>query len=304
MEERDQFVGTLDEDDSIRLRATINPDAVSIDLVSAFAGDRPMTKTETAHLQNQIDKRGKALFSDLLFAVSHHYFARDIAVDIWDQVLLHKFMMSEKLGRNVRITVATLDYLANITGVIGSATLMSETYCAEITNLSIRDGLTGLFNHSTFYELLDLELRSHKRYKVGLAVILLDIDNFKAVNDHMGHQEGDRILVELARTLKRETRDADICCRFGGEEFAIILPFTKSPSEALMIAERIRLGATRISSSGQNIAISAGVALGDTSNLASHDLVEQADRALYQAKENGKNQVVMSHRDDRPRDIG
>jgi diguanylate cyclase (GGDEF)-like protein len=133
---------------------------------------------------------------------------------------------------------------------------------------------------------------------VGL--ILLDIDDFKSVNDSFGHQEGDRILIELATMLHLATRDSDICCRLGGEEFAVILPFTSDPAEAYRIAERIRIGATRIPIQGKCITISVGVALCDGSNQAAHPLVERADRALYQAKRSGKNKVMMSDVFQRP----
>ena len=84
-------------------------------------------------------------------------------------------------------------------------------------------------------------------------MILMDIDDFKLVNDRHGHQEGDRILVELAKTLTEQVRDSDICCRFGGEEFVVSLPFTSSPSEAYAIAERIREKATTIICGGERI---------------------------------------------------
>jgi diguanylate cyclase (GGDEF)-like protein len=273
---------------------TVTRDAMTVGLASAFAGDRAMNEAERVRVEELESERGKAFYSDLIYAISHHYFAPEIAQAMWHKVLAHKFTMSEKLGRNVRITVATLDYLSNITHEMSSFTLMSEAFVAEIVNLSMRDGMTGLFNHSTFYELLELELRNHRRYGVGVALILLDIDDFKSVNDRWGHQEGDRMLLELARTLETETRDSDICCRFGGEEFAVILPFTNDRGEALAIAERIRCAASRLTSNGQAMAVSLGVALCNGSSPTPRVLVERADRALYRAKRGGKNQVVVS----------
>jgi diguanylate cyclase (GGDEF)-like protein len=124
-------------------------------------------------------------------------------------------------------------------------------------------------------------------------MILLDIDDFKSVNDHYGHLEGDRILIELARTMREQVRDSDICCRFGGEEFVVILPFTSSAAEACGIAERIRAKATSITCDGKGITISAGVAVCEQSTTSPHALIEKADRALYKAKTGGKNQVVL-----------
>jgi two-component system cell cycle response regulator len=283
-----------DEGEGDLLRASAVPDAVPIDLVSAFAGDRNITRNEGARIRELKGRRGNVFFSDLLYSISHRYFAPEIAEDIWNNILSHKLMMSAKLGRNVRIAVATLDYLSSITGETRPFCLISETRVAEVVNLSMRDGMTGLFNQSACYELLELELSNYRRYSVGVALILMDIDNFKSINDRWGHQEGDRILLELATTLKKETRDSDICCRFGGEEFAVILPFTNEPRDAFKIAERIRSGTTKIMSSGQKITVSEGLALCDGSTQTSHTLVDRADRALCQAKRNGKNKVVVS----------
>lgn len=282
-----------DESDADRLRRTITPDAMSVELVSAFAGDREMTEAEGDLLRTLEDDRGSVFYSDLLYAISYHYFAPELAEDLWNKVLLHKRMISDRLGRNVRITVATLDYLSNIQSELIAPTLISEGYVSEIANLSMRDGMTGLFNHSSCYELLELEFRRHRRYGAGVSLLLLDIDNFKVVNDRDGHQEGDRILVQLARILRKQTRESDICCRFGGEEFVVILPFTNDSGEACEIAERIRANVESRSRGGHRITISVGVALSDHATTSPRALIERADRAMYKAKKGGKNQVVL-----------
>ncbi|MBN1551943.1 GGDEF domain-containing protein [bacterium] len=281
------------ETDVDRLRRTTTPDVMSVELVSAFSGDRDITRAESAFIGIQKDKRGIVFYSDLLYAVTHHYFAPEIAETLWGKILSHKHMMSQRLGRNVRIVVATIDYFSNITSELKSLTLISETYVTEIATLSMRDGMTGLFNHSSCYELLKLEVKNYHRYKTGLSLIMLDIDDFKSVNDKYGHQEGDRILIEFAKTMGDQVRDTDICCRLGGDEFITILPFTSGPGEALEIAERIRAKATSITYGGQRITISTGVAVCNQSTNSPQDLIKRADRALYRAKHNGKNQVIM-----------
>ncbi|MCU0693249.1 MAG: diguanylate cyclase, partial [Polyangiaceae bacterium] len=204
----DPFCFHHDEDDGDRLRATIAPDAVPIDLVSAFAGDRAMTQTERVRIQDLKDQRGDVFLSDLLYAISHHYFAPEFAEDLWDQVISHKFAMSELLGRNARMTVATLDYLSNITGEMRSFTLISETHVAEIVNLSMRDGMTGLLNHSTCYWLLELELGNHRRYGVSVALILLDIDDFKSRPPDLG----DSFLAPSAGPRVAKSRELRCLC--------------------------------------------------------------------------------------------
>jgi diguanylate cyclase (GGDEF)-like protein len=282
------------ESDGERWRRTLMSDALSVELVSAFAGDRDMTRDETARVDALVEARGRMFYSDLFYAISHHYFAPEVAETLWGKVLLHKHLMSERLDRNVRITVAALDYLSNITSEIASPTLISETHAAEIADLSMRDGMTGLYNHSTCYELLALEFRRHRRYGAGLSLIMIDVDDFKLVNDAYGHQQGDRVLMELAGTLTTQVRDSDICCRLGGEEFVAILPFTNGPGEAREIAERIRRKAPTIVCGDQGITVSGGVAVCDQTTRSPEALVESADRALYRAKRDGKNRIVVA----------
>ena len=281
------------ETDGDRLRRSTTPDVMPVELVSAFAGDRDLTEVESALIRAQKDSRGAIFFSDLLYAICHQYFAPGLAEDLWNKIVLHKKAMSVRLARNVRITVATLDYLSNVTSDLESPTLISEAYVSEIANLSMRDGMTGLFNHSSCYELLDLEFRRHRRHGSGVSVVLLDIDDFKSVNDEYGHQEGDRVLIELAKIMSERVRDSDICCRLGGEEFAVILPFTNDPGEACEIAERIRADAMRISCGRKHITVSAGVAVRDHRTTSPRALIERADEALYEAKKAGKNQISL-----------
>jgi diguanylate cyclase (GGDEF)-like protein len=265
---------------------------MSVELVSAFAGDREMTATEKDLIRKQKDTRGRIFFSDLLYAISHQHFSPDIAATLWDQILSHKQLISQRLGRNTRIVVAALDYLTNITADLKAATLISEARASEIANLAMRDDMTGLFNHSSSYELLGLDLRNHRRYAVSVSLIMLDIDDFKSVNDRGGHPEGDRVLVDLAQTLIEQTRDSDICCRIGGDEFLVILR-NADMDETLAVAERIRGKVTTIASSGQQISVSVGIALCDLATTSPRALMQIADRALYEAKGGGKNQIVL-----------
>ena len=294
-----------EENDAYRLRrSTTAPEVMSVELVSAFAGDRELTKTDHDLIRSHKKSGGDVFFSDLLYTISHRYFAPERAETLWHKILAHKSLISKRLGRNVRITVATLDYLSNITSELRTSTLISEARVSEMASLAMRDGMTGLFNHSTCHELLELELRNYRRYGVGVSLLVLDIDDFKSVNDRKGHQEGDRILVELAKTLTEEARDTDICCRVGGDEFVVILRLTNDSQQACRMAERIRAKAATIACDGQQMAISVGVALSDHETTSPNAFIERADRSLQRAKVNGKNQVVLAVQDDTNLDRG
>ena len=282
----------LEETDADRRRGILDDNALTVDLVSALAGDRPLSMAENIRLDDLKKRRGLRFFSDLLYSITHQYFPPEVADSLWTEVLGHKKELSTVLKRNVRTVVAALDYLSNITSNMNSATLVGETMIEEIVGLSLRDGLTGLFNHTYFFQQIDLEVRRYARYGALVSLVLIDIDDFKNVNDTFGHQEGDRILTAMGRTLMGVARDSDICCRYGGEEFAVILPLTDI-LEATEIADRIKTAMAERLSNGQTVTVSLGVASCEDVTRTHHVLVEKADEALYQAKRRGKNRVEV-----------
>jgi diguanylate cyclase (GGDEF)-like protein len=161
---------------------------------------------------------------------------------------------------------------------------------------SIRDGLTGLFNHLHFYVLLHRDFLLSIRSDQDIACLLLDLDYFKQVNDGYGHPCGDFVLKEVAALVRSSVRETDVVARYGGEEFAVLLPGTKIDG-AKVIAEHIRSVIEkkqfRFGSAALNITASIGIATRNTHKV-SHppDLLAWADRALYRAKGNGRNQLV------------
>ena len=155
--------------------------------------------------------------------------------------------------------------------------------------IATHDEKTGLFNQKFFKSVLSLELDKARRGK-KLSLIMLDIDNFKKINDNYGHLAGDKILKQLANLLKEKIRKSDIASRFGGEEFLIMLP-NATKEKAKMVAERLRKS---VQSAGlkPRITISLGVSeykKADTSN----NLIKKADAALYRAKKKGRNRVEV-----------
>jgi diguanylate cyclase (GGDEF)-like protein len=164
---------------------------------------------------------------------------------------------------------------------------------AEARALADLDGLTSLHNRRYFHETLEREVARAHRYERRLAIIVLDLDDFKAVNDRVGHLTGDAVLAEASERLLSVMRAADIACRVGGDEFGIVLP-ESSGEEAELLAGRIaRAVSVRPIASAGTLHLSAGVAElrpGDSP----HDLFERADEALYRAKELGKARTVTA----------
>jgi diguanylate cyclase (GGDEF)-like protein len=160
----------------------------------------------------------------------------------------------------------------------------------------IRDGLTGLFNHSITKEYLRREVSRARRYDSALTIALLDLDHFKQVNDSYGHTAGDQVLKSLARMLTQRLRRSDIIGRYGGEEFAVIMPETPGTAAINVLDDIRERFAQVLHQAGNNeftVTFSGGVATLAAFTDAS-TLNEQADIALYQAKRKGRNQIVLA----------
>lgn len=155
---------------------------------------------------------------------------------------------------------------------------------------AVTDGLTGLYNRRYFEESLQREVQRAERYARPLSLLFCDVDDFKAVNDRHGHPYGDTALRELARLLEKETRASDLVCRYGGEEYALLLPET-GKAGALVAAEKLRRIAETGGAGPARLTLSFGVASYPEDAKTGPDLVQRADEALYRAKRAGKNRV-------------
>jgi diguanylate cyclase (GGDEF)-like protein len=167
----------------------------------------------------------------------------------------------------------------------------------EVHENSLRDGLTGCFNRTHAIDAIDIELRRARRSRAPVSLIMFDIDHFKQINDKYGHLCGDAVLAAVGARMRDVLRGSDLKCRYGGEEFLILLPDT--PTEgAERVAETLRseLAAMALDWKDGTIRITAsfGVATGHRAELDAHTLIGRADAALYQAKSNGRNCVQLS----------
>ena len=159
------------------------------------------------------------------------------------------------------------------------------------------DPLLGIYNRTYLIQVLSTEFAKSKRYQHVFSCILIDIDDFKMVNDNYGHQVGDQILIRIANVIKKELREVDSFGRYGGEEFVIILPSTNA-QEASLAAEKVRLkiAGTDFNDLGDGITMTISQGISDSSidNPSSEDvLLHRVDTALYQAKSMGKNCSVI-----------
>jgi len=200
-------------------------------------------------------------------------------------VLADNFITKKPISKD---DIRMLTMLANQAGL---AIENSQLYEKTVTRAH-SDSLTELWNHGYFQYLLQSEIEKAKSTKLPISLIILDIDNFKAYNDTLGHQAGDNILRSLANLIKNQSRKMDYVCRYGGEEFAIILPQTEK-KEAFLIAERIRMDIEKYAFSGNapgsKLTVSMGLSSFPNDGGLPSEMVANADKALYEAKQKGKN---------------
>jgi diguanylate cyclase (GGDEF)-like protein len=173
-----------------------------------------------------------------------------------------------------------------------------------LRNQSIRDPLTGLFNRRYMEETLDRELRRAERNQRPLCVAMLDLDHFKGLNDGFGHEAGDLLLAELGRLLRTSLRGGDVVCRYGGEEFVLILP-EAGAEDGFRRVEQLREASRQLCVTHRSRAIGAptfsgGIAVYPTDGDTVEDLLRAADAALYVAKHGGRDRLVMAERTARP----
>jgi diguanylate cyclase (GGDEF)-like protein len=172
----------------------------------------------------------------------------------------------------------------------------------QLDHLASTDGLTDLPNRRQFFARAEDEWNRFQRYHRPLTLLMIDVDNFKSLNDRFGHSSGDRALQHFAALCKANTRSTDLVARIGGEEFAVLLPETDLGS-ARELAERLRVGIaekpfTTIGGAETVITVSIGVAQASVSMSGFTRLMKLADDALYAAKANGRNRAMVS--DDTP----
>jgi diguanylate cyclase (GGDEF)-like protein len=214
----------------------------------------------------------------------------------------HGALQTVAVARRTPFTAAERDLFRDLAAQVGVAMEnvgLHETMQAQ----AITDELTGLANHRRFQEAIDDEAERARRFGQPVALIMLDIDDFKAVNDTYGHQQGDVVLAEVARVLRARSRDIDSPARYGGEEFALILPQTDLEG-AYHLAERVREGieALRVPRNGapgaEPLAVTASLGVAALPETASEarELLARADAALYEAKRAGKNNTVRAGR--------
>ena len=237
--------------------------------------------------------QGDPLYSSLLYLLTHLNFTERQAARHWKKILTHRDTLRAAIGRDPGLRVAILDYFVNVSHELRNPKVIELQSYERTERSAVTDGLTGLYNHSFFLQALRQEVLRSKRHGLRAALLLLDLDNFKQVNDERGHVEGDRVLMRAAAVVREGVREIDVAARYGGEEFAVLLPDT-SRLGAFVVAERIRRRIEERFARGRSIVtISGGIAVFPDDAGTPADLIVQADAGLYGAKAAGKNRILL-----------
>lgn len=230
---------------------------------------------ESALIRNQLQQEASATLS------------MDVCAPLIHREQLYGILAVAGVAQKKDLTKPLMTVIANL-GVVAMENIF---LIGEIQKQSDQDSLTQLYNTIYFYKYLDREIQKAARYQRPISIVLFDLDNFKRYNDRYGHLEGDQILRVVGGLIKKDLRTVDIPCRYGGEEFAVIMPETLT-EQAQFVADRTRRVIEDYRFSFAKMTISGGVATYPHHATTTTALLQAAEQALEQAKRSGRNRVV------------
>jgi len=245
---------------------------------------------------------GDLIFPVLLNIFTQLEFDQSEAKEIWEGILKHRSEMSDSFKRQVNILTAICDYFLTIKKSFNYPKVVELKVFEEANHFSKCDSLTGLYNRGYFEDSLSGEISRARRYDTEFSILFLDLDDFKSVNDTMGHLAGDFVLKKVSSLIINEKREEDVVARYGGEELVVILPETNKVN-TIIKAERIRKKIQDMSlvfdGKKIKISVSGGIATFPQDAVEANKLIHCADKALYRAKGEGKNRICLYSIDKR-----
>jgi diguanylate cyclase (GGDEF)-like protein len=279
-------------------------DRIHRKLLALLAEDRPEPGGLEAGLRQIATEDEVPVFSEAMRLLAGLQLPDEIAEKLLSDVLAHRDRLGRALNRDPGVRVAAADFLHNVQQRLTDPMIIERSQFEETERSAVTDPLTGLYNRRFFTSTFQREVRRGRRYGMMLSLIMLDLDDFKRVNDEYGHLFGDLVLKRAAKIVRRAIRESDTACRYGGEEFAVILPETDRLG-AFAVAERVRRRTARAFSEGPTagrsvvMTVSGGVASYPEDGARLDDLVHRADESLYRAKALGKNRIALHHAERR-----
>ncbi|MDQ7835071.1 MAG: diguanylate cyclase [Humidesulfovibrio sp.] len=231
--------------------------------------------------------QGEQAFADALYLLTRMRFDDSESRCYWSEIISHKEGLALALGRDVGLRVAVCDYFMNLHPRMREPVIVEVQVLLQKERGALVDELTGLYNRRYFNDAIQREVERFKRFGQRFSLLMVDVDHFKRFNDTYGHLAGDDALQSVAGVLRDTARTFDHVVRYGGEEFALILPHTDA-EQARAAAERLRQAVERKPVQVQGTAVPLTVSLGTATfpedAINARDMVGRADEALYEAK--------------------
>jgi diguanylate cyclase (GGDEF)-like protein len=246
--------------------------------------------------------KNPASLSHLIYLLTNISLTHKEARILLDKTFELRLAMSKCLDRPVDFRVSLLDLLINKKDSIHNPKVIEIKLYLEQERKTVVDYLTGLYNKRYFDEALVREFNQAKRHKRNLSVLLIDIDDFKKVNDTYGHGMGDEVLKNLSKIIQKNTRKEDTICRTGGEEFTLLLPDTPADG-AFKVGEKIRTEFNNEKLGDDILSFSGGVSVFPIDSEKVDEIVYLADKAMYYSKYLGKNQISIMNPNIREKTI-
>jgi len=270
-----------------------------LDLINRIFCDDEQSEEQILQTVEELYGAGeKNIHARLLHVMCHLRLTPADARKSWQAILRHRDMLESKLGRKTGFRVAMLDYFVNESRDIKNPKVIEIHVYAETARQAAIDELTGVFNRRFFDGAIEREFKQAQRHGREFSLLILDIDNFKRINDTHGHTTGDAVISALGKLLKKSIRGEDTPCRIGGEEFAVILPET-GPDGAEVVSEKIRSEFAKLRVASTDLTLSGGLATFPRDAKSTEELIDRADQMLYFAKYSGKNRVICYSRNKR-----
>ena len=241
------------------------------------------------------NKHKNYLYSTILLSLTHESFQERESKSMWNEIVAHMKKLNHILGRNVGISVASLDYLTNVKNTLSEPKIIEEYKSSFVADATTKDELTGLYLREVFDVFLKKEIEEANRKNTSLCLLMIDIDDFKKINDQYGHLKGDEVLNKIGTAINDSVREMDLAARYGGEEMVVLMPRVDI-EQAYKAAQRIRITIEEIQFKEFFVTVSIGLSQTNRLTDTPGKLINAADVALYKAKNKGKNQVIMPKR--------
>ena len=281
-----------DNDNDSQLEDIVEFDDRTISLadIESIANDEKIRE----HYEKKYKNR---LYSTILLSLTHESFQEDESRLLWYEIISHMRKLEHILDRSVGLSVASLDYLTNVKNALSEPKIIEENKSIFVAGATIKDELTGLYLREVFDVVLKKEMEEANRKNTFLCLLMIDIDNFKKINDKYGHLKGDEVLSKIGITINDSVREMDLAARYGGEEIAVLMPRIDL-DQAFKAGQRIRKAIERIQFKDFFVTVSIGLSQTSRHINTPDKLIDAADVALYKAKNKGKNKVIMSDKND------